>query len=78
MLHGFAKLKIDRSRYQFSSVLVERDKDSQFALLSVKIYRADGLPTFNRCLMSQIKKRCSMENGIFIDPYVQVFFAGLK
>ncbi|GFY67256.1 otoferlin [Trichonephila inaurata madagascariensis] len=56
----------------------DEEKDSQFALLSVKIYRADGLPSFNRCFLSQIKKRCAMENGVFIDPYVQVFFAGLK
>ncbi|GFT88063.1 otoferlin [Nephila pilipes] len=56
----------------------EKESDYQFALLSVKIHRADGLPGLNRGLLSQIKRRYAVEEGIFIDPYVQVFFAGLK
>ncbi|GBN24521.1 Otoferlin [Araneus ventricosus] len=56
----------------------ESDADSQFAVLKVKVYRAEGLPNLNRGLLAHIKKRCTVEEGVFIDPYVQVFFAGLK
>ncbi|KAF8769949.1 Otoferlin like protein [Argiope bruennichi] len=52
--------------------------DSQFAVLKVKIYRAEGLSSLNRGLLAHIKKRCTVDDGVFVDPYVQVFFAGLK
>ncbi|XP_055953271.1 otoferlin-like [Argiope bruennichi] len=54
------------------------DTDSQFAVLKVKIYRAEGLSSLNRGLLAHIKKRCTVDDGVFVDPYVQVFFAGLK
>ncbi|MED6232819.1 hypothetical protein ATANTOWER_002859 [Ataeniobius toweri] len=44
-----------------------------WARFRVKIYRADGLPTMEAGLMA---KMSVTDRAVFIDPYVQVIFAG--
>ncbi|GIX67549.1 otoferlin [Caerostris extrusa] len=56
----------------------EPGTESQFAVLRVKVHRAEGLPNLTRGLLSHFKKRYAVEEGDFIDPCVHVFFAGLK
>ncbi|GIY90049.1 otoferlin [Caerostris darwini] len=58
--------------------LLRRGTESQFAVLRVKVHRAEGLPNLTRGLLSHFKKRYAVEEGDFIDPCVHVFFAGLK
>ncbi|XP_064604472.1 otoferlin-like [Liolophura sinensis] len=54
--------------------------DRQRAKFIVRIYRAEGLPRMNTGIMSNVKKAFSGEfsSKDFVDPYVQVSFAGLK
>ncbi|CAL1294168.1 unnamed protein product [Larinioides sclopetarius] len=59
-----------------SAVLMFIDLDG--SAKNVKVYRAEGLPNLNRGILAHIKKHCTIEEGVFIDPYVQIFFAGLK
>ncbi|XP_057703030.1 fer-1-like protein 4 isoform X2 [Corythoichthys intestinalis] len=47
-----------------------------WARFRVRVYKAEGLPTMDAGLMAKISK--VSERTIFIDPYVQVTFAGQK
>ncbi|XP_076320149.1 otoferlin-like isoform X2 [Tachypleus tridentatus] len=51
--------------------------ERQHARFIVKIYRADGLPRMNASIMANVKKAFVGSSKDFIDPYVQVSFAGL-
>ncbi len=45
-----------------------------WARFRVRIYRAEGLPTMEAGLMAKMSK--ATDRTVFIDPYVQVTFAG--
>lgn len=45
-----------------------------WARFRVRIYKAEGLPTMESGLMAKMSK--ATERTVFIDPYVQVTFAG--
>ena len=45
-----------------------------WARFHVRIYRAEGLPTMDAGLMAKMSK--VTDRTVFIDPYVQVTFAG--
>lgn len=45
-----------------------------WARFRVRVYRAEGLPTMEEGLMAKMSK--VTDRTVFIDPYVQVTFAG--
>lgn len=45
-----------------------------WARFRIRIYRAEGLPTMDSGLMAKMSK--VTDRTVFIDPYVQVTFAG--
>ncbi|XP_075994487.1 fer-1-like protein 4 [Genypterus blacodes] len=60
------------------SLLLPRGMPSErpWARFRVRIYRAEGLPTMEAGLMAKMSK--ATDRTVFIDPYVQVTFAGQK
>lgn len=49
----------------------------QQARYVIRIHRADGLPSLNSGVVASVKRAFSGEPlGSFLDPFVQVFFAG--
>ncbi|XP_042243483.1 otoferlin-like isoform X3 [Homarus americanus] len=52
--------------------------ERQRAKFIVRVYRADGLPKINSSLMANVKKAFTGDSRDYVDPYVQVSFAGLS
>lgn len=50
----------------------------QKAKFSVRIYRAEDLPRMTIGLMANVKKALTGESKDLVDPFVQVWFAGLQ